>query len=572
MTSLGLASLPLLNCDLGNGKRPNILLILTDDQGWGDITSHGNEILSTPNMDRIAAEGVRFDRFYVSPVCAPTRASLLTGRYHLRTGVHGVTRGEENMRAEEVTLAEILKSKGYSTGCFGKWHNGAHGPMHPNGQGFDEFVGFCAGHWNNYFDTQMEHNGQTIETEGYMADVLTDKALTFMEDQKENPWLCYIPYNPPHSPFQVPDQFFDKYKQMGLDDTLACVYGMCENLDDNIGRLLDKLDDLEIADNTIVLFITDNGPNSDRFNGNMRGRKASVHEGGIRVPCFIRWPGRIEPGRTVLPIADHIDILPTVLSLCDISLPGELELDGKDLTPLIRNPEADWTDRALFSYWAGRGAMRTEQYRLIVNPESVELYDMIKDPGETKDNKGENPETAAQMKSAYDVWFEDVTKNGFNPIPIPIGYKGEAEVIMPAHEAYLSSDGIEYFEGHGWANDWIAEWTDKAAYPYWEIEVLEGGQYEIALDYICPKKEIGATFQIEVGEQKLSGRISKPHNPPPVHSPDRVPRKEVYEKTWATLSVGLLQLNPGKYQLKVKALSRPGNIVMDLKAVRIRML
>ena len=302
-------------------SRPNVLLIMTDDQGWGDVRSHGNDKIDTPVQDAFAAQAARFERFYVSPVCAPTRASLLTGRYHLRTGTAWVTRGLETMRCEEVTLAEILKQAGYATGCFGKWHNGAHYPHHPNGQGFDEFFGFCAGNWNNYFDTHLEHNGKSVTTGGFITDVLTDAAMAFIEEHKDRPFFCYVPYNAPHGPFQVPDRYFEKYKKRGLDDKTAAVYGMVENVDDNLDRLLHKLDELKLTDNTIVLFLTDNGPNGKRYNGGMKGTKGSVDEGGVRVPLFIRWPGQINPGITVKPIAAHIDLLPTIVELCGVSMP-----------------------------------------------------------------------------------------------------------------------------------------------------------------------------------------------------------------------------------------------------------
>ena len=280
-------------------RRPNVLLIMTDDQGWGDLRVHGNEKIDTPTLDALASAGVQFDRFYVSPVCAPTRASLLTGRYHMRTGVTGVTRGQETMRAEEVTIAEVLKTAGYSTGCFGKWHSGAHYPHHPNGQGFDEFFGFCGGHWNNYFDTRLERNGRAVQTSGYITDVITEAAIGFIEQHRSEPFFCYVPYNAPHGPFQVPDQYFDKYIARGLDAKTATVYGMCENIDHNVDRLMGTLETNGLTRDTIVIFLTDNGPNGARFNGGMRGTKGSAHEGGCRVPLFIRWPDRLSAGRTV---------------------------------------------------------------------------------------------------------------------------------------------------------------------------------------------------------------------------------------------------------------------------------
>lgn len=293
---------------------PNIVLILTDDQGWGDLGMHGNQWLSTPNTDRIATEGAQFERFFVSPLCAPTRASLLTGRYHLRTGTASVTGGLETMRSEEITIAEALKAAGYATACFGKWHNGEHYPENPSGQGFDEFFGFCAGHWRNYFDPILEKNGQPVNTTGFITNIITDSALSFIERNQDRPFFCYIPYNAPHEPFQVSDRYFDVYKAKGLDDRTAAIYGMCENMDMNIGRILKTLEKLGLDENTIVIFATDNGPNGQRYNGGMKGTKGSVDEGGVRAPLFIRWPAKIKPGTLVKQLSAHIDIFPTILT------------------------------------------------------------------------------------------------------------------------------------------------------------------------------------------------------------------------------------------------------------------
>jgi len=204
-------------------EKPNIIIILTDDQGFGDISSHGNSLIETPQIDRIAREGTRLSQFYVSPVCAPTRASLLTGRYSLRTGTQWVTFGLENMNSEEITFAEVFKEQGYETGLFGKWHNGTHYPMDPKGQGFDTFFGFKQGHYNNYFDTQLEYNGVSIQTSGFITDVLTDSAIAFIKKNADKPFLAFIPYNAPHSPFQVPDKYFNHFKNKGLSDKNAAV-------------------------------------------------------------------------------------------------------------------------------------------------------------------------------------------------------------------------------------------------------------------------------------------------------------------------------------------------------------
>lgn len=559
---------------------PNVLLVMTDDQGWGDVRSHSNDLLDTPVHDRLAAQGARFDRFYVSPVCAPTRASLLSGRYHLRCGVHGVTRAQETMRAEEVTIAEVLKQSGYATGCFGKWHNGAHFPNHPNGQGFDHFVGFCGGHWTLYFDTRLEHNGRPIKTEGYIADVLTDAALRFIRKNREQPFFCYVPYNTPHTPFQVPDRYFDKHKARGLDDSLACIYGMVENIDHNLGRLLALLDELKLAENTIVVFTTDNGPNTARYNGDMRGRKGSVHEGGVRVPCFIRWPGHVRPGQTVTQIASHIDLLPTIVDLCGLPAPKTLPLDGVSLVPLLEGRTADWPDRLIYSHWMGggqvlpnRGSVRSQRHRAVFERKGWQLYDMLDDPGQKTDLAKSQPDVLAPLRTAYEAWFTDVTQAGFDPIPVPIGHAERPLVVLPGHEASLHPEmgkGISYGGRAGWANDWVANWTATDAYPWWEVDVVRAGRYEVTLMYVCGAPDVGSKIRVEIAGQTLDGAVTKAHDPPPIPTPDRVPLKEAQEKIWAPLPLGAVELPQGRTKLTVKALSLAGEKVMDLKAVRLR--
>lgn len=561
-------------------NRPNVVLIMTDDQGWGDIHSHGNEVIDTPTLDELAADGARFDRFYVSPVCAPTRASLLTGRYYPRTGVHGVTRGYETMRENEVTFAEVFRREGYATGCFGKWHNGAHYPHHPNGQGFDTFVGFTAGHWNNYFDTELDYNGTPISPEGYITDVLTDYALDFIEENRENNFLCYVPYNAPHSPWQVPDKYFNKYKSRGLDDTLATAYGMVENIDDNVRRILDKLDALELANDTIVIFLTDNGANTDRYDGNMRGRKGSVHEGGVRVPFFIRWPGQISSGRTVEPIAAHIDVLPTLIDLCKIQNAETLPMDGVSLAPLILEEDPVWRfdDRKLYTFRndaskENSGAVRTQRWRAVYErDETWSLFDMHKDPQEENDVSGKHPKVLSELREAYWDTVKSVTQDGFEPIPTQVGHIQAPLVELPGHEAFLSpakGEGISYQGSSGWANDWVTNWIDTDSYPYWPIEVVRDGRYEISLLYVCPEEDVGAEFRVEVGGESVEDTIDEAHNPPHLPSPDRVERKEVYEKIWKPKTVGVVELKKGVTEVAVKALSKPGKQVMDLKAVRL---
>jgi arylsulfatase A-like enzyme len=323
---------------LAAGSPPNVIVILTDDQGWGDLSLHGNPHLETPHLDALAHSGARLDRFYVSPVCAPTRASLLTGKFHQRTGVHGVTRGQENMSLDEVTLADLFKEAGYATGIFGKWHNGAHYPYHPNGRGFDQFVGFCAGHWSNYFDALIEENGKPHRSKGYMTDYLTDRAIELhrgKRQERRNPFICYIPYQTPHTPYQVPDEPFEKYTAMGLDPQLACLMAMCENIDNNVGRVLAALEEMKIREETIVIFFSDNGPNRYRFNGGLKGRKGSVDDGGMRVPSFVSWPGTIPSRLIVDEVTAHIDLLPSLMGWIGRDDLIPVGIDGRSLAPLL---------------------------------------------------------------------------------------------------------------------------------------------------------------------------------------------------------------------------------------------
>ena len=284
MKAIAVSFLLCLSVSFGQDRQPNVVVILTDDQGWGDLSLHGNTNLSTPNIDAMAKGGAQFDRFYVCPVCSPTRAEFLTGRYHPRSRVYSTSAGGERMDLDETTIADVFKAAGYATAAFGKWHNGMQYPYHPNGRGFDEFYGFCSGHWGDYFSPPLDHNGKIVRGEGFVIDDFTDKAMDFMEANQEKPFLVYLPYNTPHSPMQVPDRWWDKFKNKELakrhfnskNEKLGhtrAALAMCENIDWNVGRVLEKLDSLKLSEDTIVVYFCDNGPNGVRWNGRMKGRK-----------------------------------------------------------------------------------------------------------------------------------------------------------------------------------------------------------------------------------------------------------------------------------------------------------
>ena len=558
-------------CKEKGGKMapPNILLILTDDQGYGDLHFHGNDSISTPNLDQLAQQSIRFDRFYVSPVCAPTRASLLTGRYHLRTGTSWVTHRKEVLRSEEMTIAELLKANGYATGCFGKWHNGEQYPNDPSGQGFDEFFGFAAGHWNNYFNTTLQHNGRKEKTKGFITDVLTDKAIDFMEKNKNQPFFCYVPYNAPHSPFQVPDKYFDKYKQLGLTDKNASVYGMVENIDDNVGRLLQTLDSLSISNNTIVIFMTDNGPNGRRFNGGMRGTKASVHEGGVRVPCFFRWPSHLKENVSISTITSHIDVLPTLADLCHIPLPDSLHLDGVSLLPLMKNSNAKWPARTICSIQNDgenrktRGSARTDQYRFVLDDNGNQhLYNMLEDPAESNNLAATLPEITDSIFNLYKNWFADVTANQ-TIVPIPVGHKGHPSVFLPAPEAKISA-GLTFQGSMGWANDYIINWQ-KGGMAVWDLGIVTGGNYEVLLH--CNYQQFREAV-FSVGKLDFEFSAKKDFYPNFYPSPDRLPRGEVFEKDWDKILLGEIGLKKGKSKLQL-ILKESGGGTFELKGLEL---
>ncbi|MFW6164407.1 MAG: arylsulfatase, partial [Planctomycetota bacterium] len=313
------------------GKRPNVVLVMTDDQGIGDMSCHGNEKLDTPNIDRLAREGVEFTQFLVCPVCAPTRACLMTGRYNYRTGVTDTYLGRAMMHADEVTVAEMLGQGGYRTAIYGKWHLGDNYPLRPEDQGFHEAIVHNGGGigqpsdppGSGYFDPVLRHNGEWKKYEGYCTDVYFDQALEFIQANRDRPFFVYLPTNAPHGPFIVADDLWKPFKAKGLDARTAKVYGMVKNIDENIGRLLAKLEELELAENTIVIFLCDNGPNGRRYTMGLRGHKGSVYEGGIRTAFFVRWPSVTakRAGAKDHHLAAHIDLAPTLLDACGVAKP-----------------------------------------------------------------------------------------------------------------------------------------------------------------------------------------------------------------------------------------------------------
>ncbi|MBE3095892.1 MAG: arylsulfatase [Planctomycetes bacterium] len=564
-------------------RKPNILIILADDQGWGDLSVHGNVNLSTPNIDSLAKAGALFERFFVCPVCSPTRAEFLTGRYHPRGGVHGVSTGGERLNLDEKTVGDTFKAAGYATGAFGKWHNGVQYPYHPNGRGFDEYYGFCSGHWGDYFDALfLDHNGQLLpHGNGFLIDELTDRALKFIEANKDRPFFCYVPYNTPHSPMQVPDRFYAKFA--GLDLKMRnrnpaseavpftrAALAMCENIDWNVGRLLARLNELKLADDTIVIYFSDNGPNSWRWNGGMKGMKSWTDEGGVRVPFLIRWPGHIPAGTRIPQIAGAIDLLPTLADLAGVPVVGNKPLDGITLRPLLTGTAGDWPDRMIFSHWGGKVSVRTQRYRL---DNAGLLFDMQADPGQDRDISKEQPEIAARLSKALAQWKEEMLPGLKNDDrPFTVGYREFPVTQLPARDGRphgkvkrsAGAPNCSYFTNWAAAEDRIT----------WDVQVATAGKYEAVIYYTCPQADVGSTIELSLEDSRIQATVSEANDPPlRGMEHDRVLRKgESYVKDFKPLRLGVVEFKAGRGLLTLRALKVPGKQVMDVRLVLLTLL
>ena len=496
-------------------ERPNVIIVLTDDQCWGDLGAHGNPYLRTPNLDRLHGEGPRLERFYSCPVCAPTRASLMTGRYNYRTRAIDTYLGRAMMDPVEVTLAEILSRAGYRTGLFGKWHLGDTYPMRAMDKGFEEVLGHNGGgmcqpadfEGNTYFAPILLHNGQPERHQGYCTDIFTDAAVRFMEEHRDEALFIYLATNAPHSPLQIGDEWADPYRAMGLNDTFARVYGMIENIDHNVGKILDKLDECGLAENTKVMFIGDNGPCGSqahervtRYNGVLRDIKGSVYEGGICVPCVVRWPAGFDRRPTITRVAHVIDVVPTIAAACGAPLPDGVGIDGTNLLPLLTGEvrQEDWPARSLFTQWR-RGdvpvryrncAVFDERHKL-VNGE--ELYDLLADPAEACNVAAEYPAVVARMRGLYDGWFDDVSStrpDNYAPPLIHLGTAFQDPVILTRQDWRVHGPD-------GWGDD---------HYGHWEVLVSEAGGYSFGLRFGA--EDAAGVAHVRVGRTQQSRPVS----------------------------------------------------------------
>ncbi|MEM9016438.1 MAG: arylsulfatase [Verrucomicrobiota bacterium] len=517
-------------------SRPNIIVVMPDDMGYGDTGATGNGVIRTPNLDRLASEGAQLTDFYVSPVCSPTRACLMTGRYNHRTRCIDTFKGRSMMDPEEVTIAEVLSGAGYATGIFGKWHLGDNYPMRPQDQGFEEALIHRGGglaqpsepiaNDNRYTDPILIHNGEQKQYKGYCTDIYFDAAIEFMTDARERgkPFFVYLPPNAPHGPYHdVPEDLLAYYQSIDLSpilngnesekhiDTVARVSAMVENIDQNMGKMDAFLGRSGLFENTIVLFFTDNGPNTLRYVGPFRGMKSHVHEGGIRTMFFARWPAKFEPGHASGRPAAHIDLFPTLLAAAEVSVPEGLALDGENVLPQLLGEKEEWDDRPIVIQ-SHRGNKPVEFHHFMVRkgdwkllrgtgfgsesikePKPFELYEITKDAGEEHDFAAAMPEKVEEMKQTYLEWLADVSstrERNFAPPLIVIGDEAELLTDLSIQDWRVPNGAQGWGEGGKWHVRFAAE-----------------GPYRVAIRW---KESIGAReVTLKIGEELYRGALQE---------------------------------------------------------------
>lgn len=520
--------------------RPNVVLIMTDDQGYGDLGFYGNPHVKTPNIDALAEKSVRFERFFVSPVCAPTRSSLMTGRHSLRTGIHDTYNGGAIMAGNEVTIAEILSEAGYATGMFGKWHLGDNYPSRPHDQGFQETLNHLGGgigqpgDWPNfpkkdrsYFDPTLWKNGEMVATKGYCSDVFGDAAVDFIGNHKNDPFFVYLAFNAPHNPLQLPDEYYDMYKDIdpstGFEndnrpfpemdernkEIARKVYGMVTNIDDNVKKVMDQLEKLDLVDNTLVIFMTDNGPWGQRYRAGHRSNKGSVFQGGVKVPSFWSLPSKFEGNRDITVNATHMDVMPTLAALCGATMPENVEIDGKNLLPVIKGQTPEWKDREINLYWNRRYPVRYQNmtvvkgdYKLVgQNPESdsesvFELFDLSKDPYEQNDLSTTLPDKFSELKTNMDEWYQDIitSPNLVNQPGAVINPEFENPTILSRNDA-AGQEGVWY--------------ASAGVYGLWEVEFPKAGYYDFVFKF-AEEMDVstGGLIKIQIGTVLHSVKVT----------------------------------------------------------------
>lgn len=493
------------------GAPPNVIIVMTDDQGYGDLGCHGNPVLKTPHLDRLHAESVRFTDFHVSPFCTPTRAALMTGNHAGYTGAFRTSSGRTMMHRDEKTVANLFADAGYSTGMVGKWHLGDNAPHRPQDRGFQDVVwhrcggiGQASDYWgNDYFDDTYERNGKFEKFEGYCTDVWFREGMRFIEENQAKPFFLYLALNAPHGPYRVPEEWAKPYKG-NPEVANPNFFGMIANIDHNMGLLRKKLSDLKLSENTILIFMTDNGTSSgfvlDRkdpnygpldslpvkgYNAGMRGRKSSVYDGGHRVPFFIHWPkGKLTSGKDIDTLAAHIDVLPTLAELCGIEVAKDYRPDGISLKPLLDNDDASWKREHLVEQYIGGpygselppkprefSVVMTERWRLVHSGEE-RLFDIQADPTQSKNIAAKHPDVVSKLRALYNPFWQQVSPR-LTTVSIDIGNPNDNPTVLCSQDWRMPNGNPPW-------NFKSIKKLPRVTGP-WMIEVKKAGRYRITL-------------------------------------------------------------------------------------------
>ena len=511
--------------------RPNVVLIVTDDQGYGDMSCHGNPWLQTPNLDRLCAESVRLEDYHVDPVCTPTRAALMTGRYSSRVGAWAVTEGRQLLGPNEVTMADVFSQSGYRTGMFGKWHLGDTWPYAPRFRGFQNVVRHLAGGideignptGNDYFDDTYYRNGLPEKIEGYCTDVFFAECQRFITEPSDKSFFVYLPLNAMHGPHTVADKYSAPFRTDGHGEKRSKFFGQIINFDENLGQLLECLKTHQLAENTIVIFMGDNGtaegagardPN-DGFNAGMRGKKGSVYEGGHRVACFVRWPARLKAGHQIEQLTSCRDWLPTLIQWCELDVPKGVSFDGRSLQPLMKENVETWPERTLFVERQGdhpklerstealarypHYAVLTERWRLV----DGELFSIVDDPGQQKNLAAMHANVVRDLRSKYERYFADVFSDNGAYTRFQLGAAEENPTLLTVRDWHPSEGNVI------WKQEQLGDDT-LTINGFWAVNVVKAGRYSIRLSRFPDDalQAMRATKAIlRIGEQELERKL-----------------------------------------------------------------
>ena len=495
---------------------PNIVLVICDDLAWGDLGCHGNADLRTPTLDALHDGATRLTRYCSGPLCTPARASLMTGRSHLRTRAFDTYLGRAMIDPDEVTIARLLRDAGYATGMFGKWHLGDNAPSRPHDMGFDDVLYHLGGGLrqpgaigrDSYFDPDLVRNGKRVQSRGYCTDVFTDAALAFIDAHRSAPFFCFLSTNAPHTPLEIAEHLVEPYRRAGLPEPTARLYAMVENIDRNVGRILARLETLKLLDDTIVVFTSDHGPcaganhnGSYRFNGGLRGGKGTLYEGGVRVPCLWQWRGKFDARHDLGCVTSPMDVLPTLAAAAGVAPPQDRAIDGVNLLPLLTG-EADadsFADRNLFMQWhrgnhpqpfrnAGCIQQRFKWYR--PHEQNDELYDLAADPFEQHDLATRHPDKVAAMRDAYIRWYNDVSQtrpDNFAPTPILLADDADDPTIL------TWQDWRTYSDEEGWS-------VDNPG--WWQVHVPREARFDVEIDTL--HVPTARTLHLQCGDMQMT--------------------------------------------------------------------